>query len=101
MSFNAKRVLINSYIISNFNFGSLIWIFSTAKSLNKIGSLQKALRYLCNDYSISCEGLLEKSGKMKMSVNRLRILCVEIYKTVNKLNPQFMNIIFKGTLMQV
>ena len=30
-----------------------------------------------------------------MSVNRLRNLCVQIYKTINKLNPEFMNNIFK------
>ena len=41
LNFNAKRVLINSYIISNFNYFPLVWIFSTAKSLNKIESLQK------------------------------------------------------------
>ena len=27
-----------------------------------------------------------------MSVSRLRILCSEIYKTINKLNPEFMTI---------
>ena len=71
-------------------------MFSTAKSLNKIESLQKrVLRFLYNDYSISYEGLLEKVGKVKMNVYRLRNLCVEIYKTINKLNPEFMNKIFK------
>ena len=30
-----------------------------------------------------------------MRENRLRNLCVEIYKTINKLNPEFMNNIFK------
>ena len=39
LSFNAKRVLINSYTISNFNYCPLVWMFSTAKSLNKIESL--------------------------------------------------------------
>ena len=96
LSFNTKRVLINSYIISNFNYCRLVWMCSTAKSLDKIESLQKrALRFLYNDYSISCEGLLEKAGKVKMNVYRLRNLCVEIYKTINKLNPEFMNNIFK------
>ena len=96
LSFNAKRVLINSYIISNFNFCPLVWVFSTAKSLNKLESLQKrALRFLYDDYSVPYEGLLEKSGKVKMRVNRFRNLCVEIYKTINKLNPEFMNNIFK------
>ena len=97
LSFNAKRVLINSYVISNFNYCPLVWMFPTAKSLSKIESLQKrALRFLYNDYSISYEGLLEKAGKVKMNVYRLRNLCVEIYKTINKLNPEFMNNIFKA-----
>ena len=97
MSFNAKRVLINSYIISNFNYCPLLWIFSTAKSLNKIESLQKrVLRFLWyDDYSVSYEGLLEKAGKVKMKVNRLRNVCVEIFKSINKLNPEFMNNISK------
>ena len=30
-----------------------------------------------------------------MSVNSLRNVCVEIYKTMNKLNPEFMKNIFK------
>ena len=73
-----------------------LWIFSTAKFLTKIESLQKrAVRFLYNDYSISYEDLLEKAGKVKISVNRLRNLSVEIYKTKNKLNPEFVNIIFK------
>lgn len=37
------------------------------------------------------EGLLEKTGKAKMSVEKLRISCAEIYKTINKLNPEFTN----------
>ena len=30
-----------------------------------------------------------------MNVRRLRTLCVEIYKTLNDLNPSFMNNIFR------
>ena len=39
--------------------------------------------------------LFEKAGKVKTSVTRLSNLCVEIYKTINKLNPVFMSNIFK------
>ena len=96
LSFNAKSVLINSHIISNFIYCPLVWMFSAAKSLSKIESLQKrAPRFLYNDYTVSYEGLLEKAGKVKMNVYRLRNLCVEIYKTIKKLNPEFMNDIFK------
>ena len=66
LNFNAKRVLINSYIISKFNYCSLVWIFSTAKSLSKIENLQKkALQILCNDYSI----FIRKSRESKSECN--------------------------------
>ena len=39
LSFHAKEVLINSYIISNFNYCPLVWMFSSTQSLNKIGNL--------------------------------------------------------------
>ena len=39
LSFEAKKVLVNSYFYSNFNYCPLVWMFSSAKSLNKIESL--------------------------------------------------------------
>ena len=96
LSFHAKEVLINSYIISNFNYCPLVWMFSSTQSLNKIGNLQKrALRLLYDDFEASYEDLLSKGRKPKMNVRRLRTLCVEIYKTLNDLNPSFMKNIFK------
>ena len=41
LNFHAKEVLINSYIISNFNYCPLVWMFSSTQSLNKIENLQK------------------------------------------------------------
>ena len=56
-------------------------MFSSAKSLNKIDSLQKiALRYLYSDYESPYDTLLAKSGKVTMKAIRLRSHCVEIYK---------------------
>ena len=96
LNFHAKKVLINSYTISNFNYCSLVWMFSSANSVNKIESLQKqALRFLHDDFEPSYEDLLSKPGKSTMNVRRLRTLCVEIYKILNDLNPSFMNNIFK------
>ena len=64
--------------------------------MNKIESLQKrVLRFLYSRYSLSYKDFLEKAQKVKMSVNRLRNLCVEIHKTIDKLNPEFTENIFK------
>ena len=83
-----RVVLVNSFIYSNFDYCPLVWMFSHKKSLNKIESLHKrALRFLLNDYENSYEELLEKSGKCNMNLRRIRFLCIEIYKTINSLNP--------------
>ena len=81
LSFEAKKVLVNSYFYSNFNYCPLVWMVSSAKSLNKIESLQKrALRYLYSDYESPYDTLLAKSGKVTMRPSRLRSLCVQKYK---------------------
>ena len=70
-------------------------MFSGAKSLNKVESLQKrALRFLYEDVS-SYEELLQKAGKKAIKVKRLRSICIEIYKSINNINPMYINEIFK------
>ena len=74
----------------------MVWIFSKAQSVNEIENLQKrALRFLYDDFGATYEELLSKGRKSTMNVRRSRTFCVEIYKTLNDLNPSFMNDIFK------
>ena len=63
-------------------------MFSSAKSLNKVRSLAPY-------YVSSYEELLQKTGKEPMKVNRLRSLCIKIYKLINSINPMYINEIFK------
>ena len=76
--------------MAKFNNCPLVWMFSSDVSLQKIENLQKwALRFSdksCNTY----EDLLLKSGFSSINVTRLRTLCIEIFKTLNDLNPSFM-----------
>ena len=70
-------------------------MFSNAVSLKKIENLQKrALRFLYRSYNTSYEDLLLKSGVSSINVTLLRTLCIEIFKTLNNLNPSFMKEIF-------
>ena len=96
LGFEERKVLVNNFLMSNFNYCSLVWNFSNTQSLNKIENLQKrVLRFLLNDYDSTYEDLLEKPGYPNMNLRRQRTLCIEIYKTLNKLNPGYMNDIFK------
>ena len=65
-------------------------MFSSTKSLQR-----KALYYLYSDYESPYDTLLAKSGKVTMKVSRLRSLCVQVYKSINSINPSFMNEIFR------
>ena len=80
-----RKILINSFIYSNFNYCPLVWHFSSRKSVNKIENIQKrALRFLLNDYSSDYETLLKRTNKCTMEVKRLRLLALEIFKAFNK-----------------
>ena len=82
LSFHAKEVLINSYVISNFNYCPLAWMLSSTQSLNKIENFWKGtLQFFYDGFEASYEDLPSKGRKSKMNVRRLRTLCVEIYKT--------------------
>ena len=71
-------------------------MLSIVKSLNKIENLQKqALRFMLSEYESSYDELLRLSGGCTINVILKRNLCVEIYKTLNDLNPSFMREIFE------
>ena len=77
LAFEEKKTLISSYFYSNFNYCPLVWMFSSAKSLNKVEFLQKrALRFLYDNCDFSHGSLLKLAGKSTMNVTRLRSLCI-------------------------
>ena len=96
IGFKEKKILVQSFVYSNFNYCPLVWYFSSVKSLQKIEQLQeRTLRFFYNDHISSYNDLLLKSDKCTMLVARQRILCIEIFKTVKQLNPPFMQNIFR------
>ena len=96
IGFKEKKILVQSFVYSNFDYCPLVWYFSSCKSLQKIEKLQeRALRFLYNDNASSYSDLLSKSNKCTMHVALQRLLCIEIFKTLNHLNPPFMQSIFK------
>ena len=86
LTIEVKKTLINSYFYSNFKYCPLIWMFSSAKSLNKVESLQKrALRFLYANYDSSYNSILKLAGKSTMNINGLRSLCIKIFKMLNNI----------------
>ena len=91
-----RKVLINSFVLSNFKYCTLVWMLTNVKSVRKIESIETgAWRFMLKDYESSCEDLLKKSGNPSMNLWRTRPLSIEIYKTINNLNPEFIKNLFK------
>ena len=89
------QVTVNSFIYSNFNYCTLVWHFSSCKALRKIENIHKCcLRMINNDYDSDYETLLKNSGTSTMQIKRMKQLAIEIFKTVNNLNPDFMKNMF-------
>ena len=91
IGFPGKKALIEAFVFSNFNYCPLAWYFTSMASTNKIESIQKiALRLLYNNYTSTYDSLLAKANKPSMELKRYRILALEIFKTLNFLNPTYM-----------
>ena len=76
----------------------LVWHFCSSKYSYKIEKIQgRALRLLHNDFASDYAELLKKSVKATMEIKRLRCLALEIFKTVNDLNPYYTKEIFSKT----
>lgn len=86
-----RKLSVNSFILSNFSYCPLIWHFCSAKSKNNIELVKKrALKFLGEEN-------IEDKMSCTMEVRRLRTLALEIFKTINKLNPSYMQEIFSQT----
>ena len=71
LGFQERIALVNNFVLSNFNYCTLVWMFASSKSLTKTENVHKrALRFMLDDYSSSYERILEKSGKFSMHVKR-------------------------------
>ena len=94
-----RKVLVNSFVLSNFNYCPLVWFVSTSTSLRRIEILHKrALRFLLNDYVSSCEQLLQKSSKASINLRNHRVLWNDIFKTIIDLNPSDIKEIFERSV---
>ena len=95
LSCHKRKILMKSFIISQFNYCPIIWMYCQRKSNNSINRIhERALRIAYNDYESDFKMLLEKDNTVTIHQRNIQNLTIETYKTLNNLNPTFMNEIF-------
>ena len=81
MAFKERKVLLNSFVLSNFNYCPLVWNFCSSKLFKEIEKKmqEQALRILHNDCLREQTQLLNKSSKTSAEVKCPRSLPLEIF----------------------
>ena len=76
--------MVRSFIMSNFNYCSLVWHAYGVKNTKKLEKLQgRALRFVYLDKVSSYDDLLTKANLTTLHPGRLKILATEVYKSVH------------------
>ena len=91
LEYEKNVMLYTSFVLSNFNYCPLIWMFSGKSSNNEINRIHKrALRVLLDDYGSTFEELLQKRGEHTIHTRNLQTLLLEAYKCLTSKNPSFL-----------
>ena len=96
ININKRRILMNSFFRSQFNYCPLIWMCHSRTNNRKINRLlERCLRIIYNDKQSSFIKLLEKGNSVSIHQRNLQILSIEMFKVSNGLSPVLNNDIFK------
>ena len=97
LSKDKLKILMKSFITSQFNYCPLAWMFHNRTLNNKINKLhERALRFVYKDINLSIQDLLDLDKSMTIHHRNTQKLAIEMYKIKNKLSPIPMMDIFRN-----
>ena len=95
LNLSQAKILYNSFILSQFNYCCLVWMFCSKTLQNKINQIQKrALRIVYNEPNLNLDKLVELEKSTTIYIKNIITLLTEVYKTTSGENPIFMDKIF-------
>ena len=95
VSFEKKRILMNSFIESQFSYCPLLWMFCSREINRKINHIhERALRMVYMDYSSTFGDLLKKDGSVTIHQRNIQLVAIEMFKVKNDLCPGIMKSLF-------
>ena len=92
MSTEKRRTSFNAFVVSQFNYCPLVWMFHTKELNSRINSLhEKGLRLIYQNRNLSFDELLKLDKSVSIHYRNLQYLLTEIYKVKMGLSPPIMN----------
>ena len=96
LPFFRRRMLLKSFIESQFSYCPLVWMFCSRQMNRRINHIhERALRLTYGDYTASFQELLKKDKTVSIHHKNLQHLAIEMYKIKNDLAPEVMKNLFE------
>ena len=99
LNIDQAKLLCNSFILSYFNYCPLVWMFCN-KTNNKLihKTYIRSLRSLLNNFTLNSEEILQITKRKTIHEINLQKLALEVYKSINNINPSMMSELFNVKL---
>ena len=95
LPFQKRRIILKTFIESQFSYCPLVWMFCSRTMNKKINHVhERALRLVYQDYSSTFEELLIKDNSMTFHHRNIHQVAIEMYKVKHEMSPPFMKEIF-------
>ena len=92
VNLSQAKILYNSFILSQFNYCCLVWMFCSKTLQSKINQILKiALRIVYNEPNLNVDKLVELDKSTTIRIKYITTLLTEVYKTTRGENSIFMN----------
>ena len=99
MGISQRKLIANAFIMSQFSYYPLIWMFHSQAMEHRINRIhERTLRLIYpNQHQLTFKELLEKNKTVSIHHRNLQTLATEIYKAKNKISPEVVNSLFEFT----
>ena len=92
MSTKKRKLIMNSFITSQFGYCPLVWMFHSRELNNRINRIhERSLRIVYNDKQSTFHELLMRDNSVTIHQNNIRKLAIEIFKVKNNFSPEIMH----------
>ena len=96
MKTKQRRLIMKSFINSQFGYCPLVWMFHSRKLNIRINKIhERALRLVYKDNVSSFEELLIKDNSVSVHQKNIQLLAIELYKVKNDIGPELLKDVFK------
>ena len=95
LSTEQLKLTMKTFILSQFNYCPLVWMFCDRTKDNKIDRIHEKVLHIVSQNKIADSNtFLLESNSVSIQKRHLQLLMIEVYKTAQNINLSFMKAIF-------